>query len=165
MSAVHVIRDAETPRLVCPSCGSQIDLSVVGTRWKVRHPSDVGDQMALQLRDLPREELHVLLLDTKCVVIGQVRVYQGNVSASVVRIAELFRDAVHQHASGVLLLHNHPSGDPSASPEDLHLTAEASAAGRLLQIPVLDHLIVARDQYVSLRAQGFAFDDLREARR
>lgn len=165
VTALHVVRADEAPHVVCPTCRSRIDLSVVGSRWKVRRPSDVGDRLALQLRDLPREDLHVLLLDTKCVVISQERVYQGNVSATVVRMAELFRDAVHRHASGVIIVHNHPSGDPTPSPDDLHLTAEASTAGRLLQIPVLDHLIVAGDGYVSLRAQGYSFDELGSARR
>lgn len=160
MNALHVIRNQDAPHVLCPDCGSRIDLSLVGTQWKVRQPSDVADRLVLQLGSLPREELHVLLLDTKCVVIGQERVYQGNVSASLVRIAELFRDAVHRHASGVILVHNHPSGDTTPSPDDLHLTVEASAAGRLLQIAVLDHLIVGGDRYVSLRAQGVAFDGL-----
>ena len=159
MSALHVIRAQEAMHVLCPSCGSRMDLSVVGAEWKVRQPSDVADHLVLQLRDLPREELHVLLLDVRCVVIGQERVYLGNVSASVVRIAELFRDAVHRHASGIILVHNHPSGDATPSPEDLNLTATAAAAGRLLDISVLDHLIIARDRFVSLRAMGVSFDD------
>jgi len=86
-------------------------------------------------------------------------VYQGNVSTSVVRIGELFRDAVRRNASGLILVHNHPSGDPTPSPDDLHLTAEAVAAGRLLDVAVLDHLIIGHDAYVSLRDRGVAFAD------
>jgi DNA repair protein RadC len=78
--------------------------------------------------------------------------YQGNVSASLVRVGELFRDAVRLDAAGVILVHNHPSGDPTPSPDDLHLTAEALAAGRLLDIDLLDHLVIGHDAYVSLRA-------------
>lgn len=162
---IRIVRDAGPPHALCPACGARLSLALDGTGWTVRRPDDVAERLVLQLGGLPREELHVLLLDTKCVVIGQERVYQGNVSASVVRIAELFRDAVHRNASAVILVHNHPSGDPTPSPDDLHVTAEASAAGRLLQIPVLDHLIVARDEFTSLRSAGVTFDDLRATRR
>ena len=86
------------------------------------------------------------------------QVYTGNVSASLVRVGELFRDAVRLDASGVVLVHNHPSGDPTPSPDDLHLTAEAIAAGRLLDIDVLDHLVIGHDAWVSLRDRGVTFD-------
>ena len=72
--------------------------------------------------------------------------------------AELFRDAVRLNAAGVILVHNHPSGDPTPSPDDLHLTAEALAAGRLLDIDLLDHLVIGHDAWVSLRDRGVAFD-------
>jgi hypothetical protein len=85
-------------------------------------------------------------------------VYVGNVSSSLVRVGELFRDAVRLNASAVILVHNHPSGDPTPSPDDLHLTAEALAAGRLLDIDLLDHLVIGHDAFVSLRDRGVAFD-------
>jgi len=129
-----------------------------GSRWSVRAPRDVADRLGPQLRDLEREELRVLLLNTKNCVLRETTVYVGNVSAAIVRVAELFRDAVRIQAAGVILVHNHPSGDPEPSPDDLHLTAEAVAAGRLLDVAVLDHVIIARDGYVSLRDRGVAFD-------
>lgn len=135
--------------------------SLVGSsanRWAVRAPRDVADRLGGQLGWLDREELHVLLLNTKNMVVRQSLVYRGNVSTAVVRIAELFRDAVRIHAAGLIVVHNHPSGDPEPSPDDLHLTAEAIAAGRLLDVPVLDHVVVAADGYVSLRDRGVAFD-------
>jgi DNA repair protein RadC len=107
---------------------------------------------------LEREELRVVILNTKNVVLRVVTAYQGNVSASLVRIGELFRDAVRLDAAGVILVHNHPSGDPTPSPDDLHLTAEALAAGRLLDIDLLDHLVVGHDAWVSLRDRGVSFD-------
>ena len=119
-------------------------------RWTVRSPSDVADRLVLQMGRLEREELRVVLLNTKNVVLRVVTVYQGNVSASLVRVGELFRDAVRLNAAGIILVHNHPSGDPTPSPDDLHLTAEALAAGRLLDIDLLDHLIVGHDAWVSL---------------
>lgn len=127
-------------------------------RWSVRTPRDVADRLTPHMAHLEREELRVLLLNAKNVVLRQQIVYQGNVSAALVRVAELFRDAVRTHAAGVIVVHNHPSGDPEPSPDDLHLTAEAIAAGRLLDIPLLDHIVIARDAYVSLRDRGVAFD-------
>ena len=127
-------------------------------RWTVRAPRDVADRLSPLLAGLEREELHVLLLNTKNVVLRQSLVYRGNVSAAVVRIGELFRDAVRMHAAGLIVVHNHPSGDPEPSPDDIALTAEAVAAGRLLDVPVLDHVVIASSGFVSLRDRGIAFD-------
>lgn len=126
--------------------------------WTIRAPRDICERLLPEMGRLEREELRVLLLNAKNVVLRQVTVYQGNVSAALVRVAELFRDAVRIHAAGVIVVHNHPSGDPEPSPDDLHLTAEAIAAGRLLDIALLDHVIIAADSYVSLRDRGVAFD-------
>lgn len=127
-------------------------------RFAIRGPGDLADRLILQMGRLEREELRVVLLNTKNVVLAVETVYRGNVSASLVRVGELFRDAVRQHAAGVILVHNHPSGDPTPSPDDLHLTAEAVAAGRLLDVPVLDHLVIGHDAYISLRDRGLPFD-------
>jgi len=127
-------------------------------RWVVRAPRDVGERLVPQMGHLEREELRVILLNAKNVVLKVVTVYQGNVSSSLVRVGELFRDAVRLGAAGLILAHNHPSGDPTPSPDDLHLTAEALAAGRLLDIELLDHLVVGNDAFVSMRDRGVAFD-------
>ena len=127
-------------------------------RLLVRSPRDLADRLIPQMGRLDREELRVILLTAKNQVIGTRTVYQGNVSSTVVRVGELFHDAVRQHAAAVILVHNHPSGDPTPSPEDLHLTAEAVAAGRLLNLPVLDHLVIGHDSFVSLRDRGVVFD-------
>ena len=127
-------------------------------RWTVRSPRDVADRLVLQMGRLEREELRVVLLNTKNVVLRIATVYQGNVASSLVRVGELYRDAVRLNATGIILVHNHPSGDPTPSPDDLHLTAEALAAGRLLDIQLLDHLIVGHDAFVSLRDRGVSFD-------
>jgi DNA repair protein RadC len=132
-------------------------------RWSIRSPRDVADRLILQMGRLEREELRVVLLNTKNVVLRIVTVYQGNVSSSLVRVGELFRDAVRVNATGLILVHNHPSGDPTPSPDDLHLTAEALAAGRLLDIDLLDHLVIGHDAWVSLRDRGVSFDRSRRA--
>jgi DNA repair protein RadC len=127
-------------------------------RWTIRAPRDVADRLILQMGRLEREELRVILLNAKNQVLRVSTAYVGNVSSSLVRVGELFRDAVRTDAAGVILVHNHPSGDPTPSPDDLHLTAEALAAGRLLDIDLLDHLVIGHDAYVSLRDRGVSFD-------
>jgi len=132
-------------------------------RWVIRSPRDVADRLLPEMGRLEREELRVLLLDARNAVLAVVTVYVGNVSAALVRVGELFRDAVRRHAAGIIVVHNHPSGDPTPSPDDLHLTAEAIAAGRLLDLPVLDHVILGHGTHVSLRDRGVAFDRVRSA--
>lgn len=127
-------------------------------RFSIRGPADLAHRLVLQMGRLEREEMRVVLLNTKNVVLDSVTVYRGNVSNALVRVGELFRDAVRHHAAGIVLVHNHPSGDPTPSPDDLHLTAEAIAAGRLLDVVVLDHLVIGHDAYVSLRDRGLPFD-------
>lgn len=127
-------------------------------RWTIRSPRDVADRLQVEMGRLEREELRVLSLNAKNAVLRLSTCYAGNVSASLVRVGELFRDAVRLDASGVILVHNHPSGDPTPSPDDLHLTAEAVAAGRLLDIDVLDHVVVGHDAWLSLRDRGISFD-------
>ena len=138
--------------------GRRSQVATRGERWTIRAPRDVADRLLPEMARLEREELRVLLLNAKNGVIRQSTVYVGNVSAALVRVAELFRDAVRAHAAGLIVVHNHPSGDPEPSPDDLHLTAEAIAAGRLLDLPLLDHVILASDGYVSLRDRGITFD-------
>ena len=133
-------------------------------RWTIRSPRDVADRLMVEMGRLEREELRVLSLNAKNVVQRVSSVYVGNVSASLVRVGELFRDAVRLDASGVVLVHNHPSGDPTPSPDDLHLTAEAIAAGRLLDVDVLDHVVIGHDAWVSLRDRGVSFDRAGTAR-
>jgi DNA repair protein RadC len=127
-------------------------------RWTIRSPGDVAGRLMVDMGRLEREELRVLALNAKNVVQRATVVYVGNVSASLVRVGELFRDAVRLDASGVVLVHNHPSGDPTPSPDDLHLTAEAIAAGRLLDVDVLDHVVIGHDAWISLRDRGVTFD-------
>ena len=154
---LRLIREEAVPMAECPSCGARLALGTEGAAWSVSRPSDVGDRLIVQLGALEREELWVLHLNAKNVVVGQERVYQGNVSASLVRVGELFTGAVRKCVPRIIIAHNHPSGDPSPSPDDLHLTAEAIAAGRLLDIEVLDHLVIGATTFISLRDRGVVF--------
>jgi DNA repair protein RadC len=159
LTSIPGIGEARAAQLLAAfEIGRRSQISVAGARWTIRAPRDVADRLLPEMARLEREELRVLLLNAKNGVIRQSTVYVGNVSAALVRVAELFRDAVRAHAAGLIVVHNHPSGDPEPSPDDLHLTAEAIAAGRLLDLPLLDHVILASDGYVSLRDRGITFD-------
>jgi DNA repair protein RadC len=127
----------------------------------IRSPHDTVPIFRALLDHRETEALAVILLDRKLGVIGTELVYQGNVSAAIVRVGELYRAAVRMNASAMIIGHNHPSGDPRPSPDDLHLTAEALAGGRLLDIDLLDHLVIGADgAYSSLRDRGTPFDRL-----
>jgi DNA repair protein RadC len=106
---------------------------------------------------LEQEELRVVLLDTRNRVMSVETVYVGSLNAAIVRPAEVFREAVRRNACAVIVAHNHPSGDPTPSPEDIATTRAIIAAGQLLEIETLDHLIIGQG-WISLKERGLAFD-------
>jgi DNA repair protein RadC len=120
----------------------------------IRGPSDVFGLMGPRLRDLPQEEFHVLLLNTRHCVIRTVAATRGILDASLIHPREVFRLAVVERASGVILVHNHPSGDPTPSAEDRAVTRQLQEAGRALGIPVLDHVIVGDGRFTSMGEAG-----------
>jgi DNA repair protein RadC len=134
--------------------GRRVARHGVAEPWLVRTPTDVAEPLIDAMGSLEREELRVLLLDTKNVVLADRTVYRGNLAGSSVRVAEVFTEAVRSGAAAIIVAHNHPSGDPAPSGEDLRITAELAEAGRLLDIELLDHLIIGRGRWASLRALG-----------
>src|SRR5262249_36618967 len=104
----------------------------------VRGPADVAAYLAPEMAALEQEQLRVVLLDTRNKIKRVVLVYQGTANCTHVRLAECFREAVREGATALVLLHNHPSGDPRASPEDVRLTRDAARAGELLGVELLD---------------------------
>jgi DNA repair protein RadC len=106
---------------------------------------------------LAQEQLRVLCLDTKNFVVHVQTVYQGTVNSSVVRAAEVLRPAVTRNCLGIVVVHNHPSGDPTPSPEDVRTTEQLRKAGDLLEIELLDHVIVGQHKWVSLKKRGLGF--------
>ena len=126
-------------------------------RPQVKSPADAANLLSLDMAALEQEEMRVILLDTRNRVLAIETVYRGSLNAAVVRIGELFRAAIRTNCAAVILAHNHPSGDPSPSPEDIRLTRDAVAAGRLLGIEVLDHLIIGQGRYISLKERGLGF--------
>ena len=99
----------------------------------------------------------MLCLDQKSHVVAQHTVYQGTVNASLVRAAEVFRPAVSRNCPAVIVVHNHPSGDPTPSPEDIRTTEQLRRAGEALDIELLDHIIFGHQRYVSLKERSLGF--------
>jgi DNA repair protein RadC len=121
---------------------------------RIRTPEDVVRRMGGRLRDLQVEEFHVLALDTQSRVLRSIPVTRGLLDSSLVHPREVFRAAIAEAAAGIVLVHNHPSGDPTPSAEDRAVTRQLVAAGQLLDLPVYDHIIVAGDRWVSLASAG-----------
>ena len=117
-------------------------------------PRDVHDLLGPEMAPLAQEQLRVLLLNTKNEVVGQRVVYQGNVNSSMIRPAEVLRPAVMEAVPSIIVCHNHPSQDPTPSPEDAAITRELAQAGKLLGIELLDHVVIGGDRFVSLKERG-----------
>jgi DNA repair protein RadC len=120
----------------------------------LRGPQDVAAVYAPRLQELPVEEFHVAVLDAQHRLERDVLVTRGLLNSSLVHPREVFREAIAERAAAVILVHNHPSGDPTPSAEDRVVTAQLVAAGRVLDIPVHDHVIVGRGRYLSFAEAG-----------
>ena len=123
---------------------------------RIRGPADVFRRMGPNLRDLQHEEFHALLLNTQHKVIRDVLVTKGLLDSSLIHPREVFKPAIVESAAGVILVHNHPSGDPAPSAEDRAVTRQLASAGRAIGIPVLDHVVVGSGAWVSLAQEGDA---------
>jgi len=129
-------------------------MSMEPDRAVVRSPEDVFALLGAEMALLPQEHLRVILLNTRNQVLGVKEIYKGSVHSAVVRIAELFREAVREGCSGVIVVHNHPSGDPTPSAEDVALTRQIEQAGQLLAIELVDHVVIGRRRPASLKEMG-----------
>jgi DNA repair protein RadC len=123
-------------------------------RERLRSAADVYQRMRLAMRDLRHEEFHVLLLNTQNEVLRDLQITRGTLDASLVHPREVFRPAIAEAAASVILVHNHPSGDPSPSAEDRAVTRQLRAAGETIGIEVLDHVVMGEGRYVSFAEAG-----------
>ncbi len=121
---------------------------------RIREPEDVARLFRPRLRDLQVEEFHLLALDSQSQVLRELLITRGLLNSSLVHPREVFRAAIAEAAAGIIVVHNHPSGDPTPSAEDRAVTQQLAAAGRLLDLPLYDHVIVAGDRFVSFATAG-----------
>ncbi|HRQ42125.1 MAG TPA: DNA repair protein RadC [Chloroflexota bacterium] len=156
---VRGIGEAQAGRLVAMlELSRRLQGPPAGERLRVTSPADGANLLLGRMAHLQQEELWVILLDTRNRVLDISTIYRGSLNTSVVRIGEVFRPAVAAPAAAVIVAHNHPSGDPSPSPEDINVTRQLVKAGKLLDIELLDHLIIGNGIFVSLKERGLGFD-------
>ena len=128
------------------------------SRYRVSTPGDAAELLMPDMMLLEQEHMRLILLNSRHEVISTPTVYKGSLNTAVVRVAEVFKDALRQNAAAIVVSHNHPSGDPSPSPEDIIVTRNCVEAGKLLGIEVVDHVIIGHNRYVSLKERGLGFD-------
>ena len=126
-------------------------------RPQIRTPADAANLVMAEMGLLDQEHLRTILLDTKNRVIAIPTIYVGSVNTTMIRVAEVFREAIRRNCPSLIVLHNHPSGDVSPSPEDVAVTRQIVEAGKLMDVEVLDHLIVSQHKFVSLKERGLGF--------
>ncbi len=134
--------------------GKRIHTTQPEDRPEIHEPNDVAGLVQYEMSALTQEQLWVLVLDTRNRVLHIEKMYKGSLNSSQVRVGELFKPAIARNAASIILVHNHPSGDPSPSPEDLALTRAVFQAGKLLDIGLLDHLVVGWGRYVSIKEKN-----------
>lgn len=125
-----------------------------GERPRIKSPADVYRWFAPRMADLAAEEFHVLALDSQSAVLRDLLVTRGILNSSLVHPREVFRGAIAEAAAGIIVAHNHPSGDPTPSSDDRAVTRQLIEAGRILDVPVYDHVIVGNGRYLSFSESG-----------
>jgi DNA repair protein RadC len=138
--------------------GNRLSLESPEERRTIHSPADAADLVKYEMSGFEQEHLRVILLDTRNRVLEIVEVYQGSLNSSPVRVGELFKAAVRRNAAAIIVVHNHPSGDPTPSPDDVAVTRAIVQAGKLLDVDVLDHLVIGGGQCVSLKERGLGFN-------
>ncbi len=137
--------------------GRRVGSSAAALRPVISSPQDVADLLLYEMSGLAQETLQVLVLNTRNQVLDTVELYRGSLNSAQVRIAEVFKPAIVRNAAAIIVAHNHPSGDPTPSSDDVALTRSLREAGKLLDIALLDHLIFGGMNYVSLKERKLGF--------
>jgi DNA repair protein RadC len=159
MMQVHGIGPAKAIEIKAAlELGKRLALSAQDSKPQIKTPADAAQMLMLHMGLLDQEEVRTLLLDTRNRVMASHMIYKGSLNAASMRVSEVFKEAVRSNAAAIIVAHNHPSGDPSPSAEDIAVTKTLSNAGKLLDIEVLDHIVIAHNRYVSLKERGLGFE-------
>jgi DNA repair protein RadC len=137
--------------------GRRLNSESPDARTTINSPADAAGLLQYEMSALEQEHLRVILLDTRNHVLDTVEVYRGSVNSSQVRVGEVFKAAIRRGAPALIVVHNHPSGDPTPSPDDVAVTRAFVQAGKLLDVEVLDHLVIGQGGFVSLKERGLGF--------
>ena len=158
LSRIHGLGPAKATKLKASmEIANRILASNPDQRPRISSPDDVTNLIGLEMSLLEQEQLRVVLLNTRNEVIGIRKLYEGTTNQAQVRIAEVFKEAVRANAVAIVVVHNHPSGDPSPSSADIELTRELVEAGKILDVKVLDHMIIGHGRHVSMKRLGLGF--------
>ncbi len=133
--------------------GRRLGMLQSDEKYQIRSPADAANLVMMEMAFLDHEQMRILILDTKNQLVENISRYQGTVNSSVLRAAEIYRPAVIRNCPAVIICHNHPSGDPTPSPEDIAVTEQLVAAGQHLDIELVDHLVIGNQRFVSLKEQ------------
>lgn len=137
--------------------GRRLTLESPEERPSINSPADAAALVAYEMSALEQEHLRVMLLDRRNHVLDIVEIYKGSVNSSQIRVGEIFKEAIRRNASALIVIHNHPSGDPTPSPDDVAVTRAIVQAGKLLDMDVLDHMVIGQGKWVSLKERGLGF--------
>ncbi len=127
-------------------------------RTQIKAPADAAQMLMLEMGVLEQEEVRTLLLDARNRVVSLAQIYKGSLNTANMRIADVFKPAIRANCASIIVAHNHPSGDPAPSADDVKVTRTLVDAGKLLNVEVLDHIVIAQNRYVSLKERGLGFD-------
>ncbi len=154
----HGIGEAKAAQIKAAiELGRRLTVESPEARPTINSPADAAALVQYEMSALEQEHLRVLLLDTRNHVLDVVEVYHGSVNMSQVRVGEVFKAAIRRNATAVIVVHNHPSGDPTPSPDDAAVTRALVQAGKLVDVELLDHLIIGQGKYVSMKERGLGF--------
>jgi DNA repair protein RadC len=154
----HGMGEAKTTQIKAAlELGKRLLVAAPDNRPQVRGPADVANLLMVEMGLLEQEQVRTVLMDTKNFILRVAHIYSGSLNAAMVRVGELFREAIRANAASIIVVHNHPSGDPTPSPEDVRVTESIVEAGKLLDIEVLDHLVIGRNRFVSMKERGLGF--------
>lgn len=154
----HGIGEAKAAQLkAAVELGRRLTLESPDERPTINSPADAAALVRYEMAALEQEHLRVMLLDRRNRVLEVTDLYRGSVSSAQVRVGEIFREAIRKNASALIVIHNHPSGDPTPSPDDVALTRAIVQAGKMLDVDVLDHLVIGQGRWVSLKERGLGF--------
>jgi DNA repair protein RadC len=155
----HGIGEAKASQLKAAiELGRRLTLETPEEKPAINSPADAAALVQYEMSALEQEHLRVMLLDRRNRVMEIVEVYKGSVNSSQVRVGELFKEGIRKNSSALIVVHNHPSGDPTPSPDDVAVTRAIVQAGKLLDIDVLDHLVIGAGKWVSLKERGLGFN-------
>jgi DNA repair protein RadC len=154
----HGLKDAKAAQIKAAiELGRRLTLESPEERPSINSPADAAALVQYEMSALEQEHLRVILLDRRNRVLETVEIYKGSVNSSQVRVGEIFKEAIRRNASALIVVHNHPSGDPTPSPDDVAVTRAVVQAGKMLDVEVLDHMVIGQGRWVSLKERGLGF--------